>query len=65
MENRIIDYVELLKKLDEMINLLEFDSMRSAGKMKLNSQHLHSLYFLKELYESKLPKKSPNVKKEK
>ena len=63
--NREIDYIELLKNIDEMINLLEYDSMRSAGKTKLNSQHLHSLYFLKELYESKLPKKSPNAKKEK
>ena len=62
--NRTIDYTILLNKIEEMIGLLEFDSMRSAGKAKLNSQHLHSLYFLKEKYES-FVKKSPSVKKEK
>ena len=62
---REIDYKVLIDKLDEMINLLEFDSMRSSGKCKLNSQHLHSLYFLKDRYENLISKKSPNVKKEK
>ena len=59
--NREIDYKELLKNINEMIITLEFDSMRSAGKAKMNSQHLHSLYFLKEKYEVKL---TPNKKKE-
>ncbi len=58
-----IDYDLLLNRVDEMINLLEYDSMRSAGKMKLNSQHLESLYALKGVYEKKMPKKAP-VKKE-
>ena len=49
-----IDYVALISNLDKMINLLEYDSMRSPGKAKLNSQHLHSLYFLKEKYEEKI-----------
>lgn len=49
-----INYKDLLTNIDKMINLLEFDSMRSAGKMKLNSQHLHSLYWLKEKYEAKM-----------
>lgn len=62
---RILDYTVLLKNVNEMINLLEFDAMRSSGKTKLNSQHLHSLYFLKEKYEAMIPKKSPSVKKEK
>ena len=57
---REINYVELIEKIDTMINTLEYDGMRSPGKAKLNSQHLHSLYFLKELYESKMiPKKKP------
>ena len=60
-----IDYTDLLEKVNQMIGLLEYDGSRSAGKMKLNSQHLHSLYFLKEKYEAMLPKKSPSVKKEK
>ena len=50
MANHPVDYVALEANIDRMINLLEYDAMRSSGKMKLNSQHLHSLYFLKELY---------------
>ena len=58
--NRVIDYTALLKHVDEMIETLEYDSMRSPGKAKMNSQHLHSLYFLKELYEKKIkPTKTP------
>ena len=45
-----IDYDMLKGNIDKMINLLEYDAMRSAGKAKLNSQHLHALYYLKELY---------------
>ena len=56
-----INYEDLVKNADQMINLLEYDSMRSAGKCKLNSQHLHSLYFLKEAWEKKL-KKAPAKK---
>ena len=37
---------DIAKNLKEMINVLEYDSMRSAGKAKLNSQHLHSMYWL-------------------
>ena len=51
-----IDYEELLANINGMINLLEYDSMRSQGKAKLNSQHLHSLYFLKERYEDQMKK---------
>jgi len=49
-----IDYNTLLKNVTDMINLLEFDAMRSPGKAKMNSQHLHSLYYLKEKYEAKI-----------
>ena len=59
-----IDYELLLKNVNSMINLLEFDSMRSSGKAKLNSQHLHSMYFLQEKYESKVKKPTPVKKKE-
>ena len=46
-----------------MINLLEYDAMRSSGKAKLNSQHLHSLYELKDRYETKMKSKpSPKAK---
>ena len=59
-----IDYDVLLDNVDRMINLLEFDSMRSSGKTKLNSQHLHSMYYLKEKYETKVKKPTPVKKKE-
>jgi len=53
-----IDYKILIDNIDKMINVLEFDAMRSSGKAKLNSQHLHSLYFLKEKYEAMSKSKS-------
>ena len=56
-----VDYDMLMENVDIMINLLEFDAMRSSGKAKMNSQHLHSLYYLKEKYEDKV--KKPVVKK--
>ena len=51
-----IEYDHLIGNIKQMINLLEFDAMRSSGKAKLNSQHLHSLYFLLEKYEAKVKK---------
>ena len=60
----VIDYGKLLENINTMINLLEFDGMRSPGKAKLNSQHLHSLYYLKKEYESKIPNK-PTKKEDK
>ena len=57
MERRV-DYKMLSDNLDSMIEVLEYDAMRSPGKAKMNSQHLHSLYFLKEKYEDKLKVKS-------
>ena len=59
-----IDYEVLLDNITRMINLLEFDSMRSSGKAKLNSQHLHSMYYLQEVYEAKVKKPTPIKKKE-
>ena len=47
-----IDYDLVVHQLEQMINVLEYDSMRSAGKAKLNSQHLHSMYWLlQNVYE--------------
>ena len=57
-----INYDQIADNLDTMINLLEYDSQRSSGKMKLNSQHLHSMYYLKDLYESKVKKPTPTKK---
>ena len=60
---KLIDYDALFANINSMINLLEYDSMRSSGKAKLNSQHLHSLYFLKDKYEAKV-RKAPAKKTE-
>ena len=54
-----IDYVKLLDNVDTMINLLEYDALRSSGKAKMNSQHLHSLYELKDRYMKLAPKPAP------
>ena len=59
-----VDYDKILDNIDTMINLLEYDAMRSSGKMKLNSQHLHSLHYLKDVYEAKVKKPTPVKKKE-
>jgi len=56
-----IDYEVLLVNVTKMINLLEFDAMRSSGKAKLNAPHLHSLYYIKKEYESKV-KQTPKKK---
>ena len=55
---REIDYNALLTNLNEMINTLEYDSMRSAGKAKLNSLSIASLYTLKEKYEKLIQQNS-------
>ena len=44
--SRQIDREAVVKNIKDMIEVLEYDSMRSAGKAKLNSQHLHSMYWL-------------------
>ena len=59
----VIDYQELRDNVATMINLLEYDAMRSPGKAKLNSQHLHSLYEMLDRYDGMLKTKKP-VKKE-
>jgi len=64
MDSRSIDYETLLENVVGMIGLLEYDSMRSAGKCKLNSNNLASLYKLKDRYEDKLaPATKPTTQK--
>ena len=58
------NYEKVLNNIDTMVNLLEYDSERSPGKMKLNSQHLHSLLWLRQHYEEKVKKPTPVKKKE-
>lgn len=61
-----IDYEILLKNVYLMINLLEFDSMRSGGKCKMNAPTLESLFAMADRYEAKLApapvKKTPGPK---
>jgi hypothetical protein len=56
---RDIDIKQLLNNINEMINTLEYDSMRSGGKAKLNSQSLVALYTLKDIYEKRNSKATP------
>lgn len=64
MAKRDINYTVLLQNVEEMISLLEFDAMRSAGKAKLNCGHLESLYNLKDRYEAML-KPVPKIEEDK
>jgi hypothetical protein len=45
-----------------MINTLEYDAMRSAGKAKLNSDTLMNLHSLKEKYLKNIPTPKKEVK---
>ena len=56
MAKRIIDYAQLIKNYETMIDTLEYDSMRSAGKAKLNAEVLYYMHELKDRYSSKQPK---------
>ena len=65
--DRIIDYLHLIRNIDDMINTLEYDSSRSGGKTKLNCDKLYYLYSLKERYSKVIEqnsKKSTTKKKE-
>ena len=59
---RDIDKDALLKNVIDMINTLEYDSMRSPGKSKLNAGVLVSLYHLKDIYEAAVKKKPASTK---
>ena len=54
MANRPIDYQQLLDNVDIMINTMEYDSMRSAGKTKVNAAQLNDLYKLRESVAKKI-----------
>lgn len=60
---REINYDQLVNNYKEMINVLEYDSMRSAGKAKINAQTLSSLHQLLDRYQQKqIPVKTPTKK---
>lgn len=63
---RPIDIEALLINYKDMINTLEYDSMRSAGKAKINADVLINMHALVERYErlrnsqNAAPKKEAN-----
>jgi hypothetical protein len=58
-----INYNQLIQNYDQMINTLEYDSMRSGGKAKLNAETLFHLYTMKEKYQAKITPAKKEVKK--
>ena len=56
MAKRVIDYEQLIKNYEIMIETLEYDSMRSGGKAKLNAPTLANMHDLKDRYTAKLAK---------
>jgi len=61
---REINHKDLLENIETMINTLEYDSMRSAGKTKLNSSLLVNLHTLKDFYKKELKNSKPTPKME-
>ena len=59
---REINYKKIIDNIDEMTNTMEYDAMRSAGKMKINADTLMHLHSLKDIYTKKLPTKTPKKK---
>ncbi len=55
--DKTINYKKLIDNLLEMIELLEYDSMRSAGKAKINAPTLFAMYSNIERYIKKLASK--------
>ena len=52
--SRTIDYNMLVTNTMDIINTLEHDSMRSSGKMKMNSNQILALYKLLPIYQDKV-----------
>ena len=50
--------------IETMINTLEYDSMRSPGKTKVNAGLLVNLYTLKDIYIKELKNSKAAPKKE-
>jgi len=61
---REINKSEVLYNIETMINTLEYDSMRSPGKTKVNAGLLVNLYTLKDIYIKELKNSKAAPKKE-
>jgi hypothetical protein len=57
-----IDYKQVISNMEEMIGVLEYDSMRSPGKAKMNAMTLMSLYSCVDRYTAMLAKKAVTKK---
>lgn len=64
IQMRPIDIEALLTNYKDMINTLEYDSMRSAGKAKINAETLTYMHALVERYEKLLNSQNTAPKKE-
>lgn len=62
---REIDYEQLVKNYKDMINVLEHDSSRSAGKAKINANTLFYLHELCSRYQTKLNSQKQPTKNKK
>lgn len=58
-----VDYAKIIENMEEMIGVMEYDSMRSPGKAKMNASTLDALYSCVERYKAMTTKK-PAAKKE-
>ena len=58
-----IKYEQLIEHYDHMINTLEYDSMRSGGKAKLNAETLYHLHEMRSRYQKELIPAKKEVKK--
>jgi len=58
---RQVNYDEVVTNLKSMINTLEYDSMRSPGKAKINADILVNMYALLDRYTAV---EAPTVSKE-
>jgi len=55
-----IDYNKLIENLETMINTMEYDSMRSPGKAKMNAEVILGMSKLVSHYKDKTSK--PSIK---
>jgi len=63
MSLREIDTNIIVNNIKTMINALEYDSMRSAGKMKMNAGTIVDLYNLRAIYvDTKKAAVKPSIK---
>jgi hypothetical protein len=58
-----IDYEKVIANYESMINTLEYDSMRSQGKAKINADTLYSMIKMRDVYKELTTPVNQEVKK--